>query len=269
MDTTAEVLQNDHVLQAATETKNLPLQDQVQGLQINYNPMSQNNNLNSPNSNIPSRLPSLQEVVIVQDGRQGKGDFDFSGNNNPVHDVATIETMVVEPLRMALAEREKKIRSLESEIAQLKSQLDKFQSVFPFRVQTPGVRGPPTQRQRAQGISAEPQSESAVLAAGKRSFPKVEKDERNDVGFDVYRILNPNRIINMFLSVCSRKFIEIYGCPQSVEHFMSLEKLKMNLYENLYHHTLISNCLKQELNQEPCGFNAKALTTSVINKLPN
>lgn len=185
MDTTAEVLQNDHVLQSSAmspenQVKTLPLPEQVQGLQIvgnNMNPMSQNNNLNSPNSNMPIRVPSLQEVVIVQDGRQAKGDFDFTGNNNPPHDVATIETMVVEPLRLALAEREKKIRSLESEIAQLKSQLDKFQSVFPFRVQTPGVRGP-AQRQRAQGISAEPQSESAVLAAGKRSFPKVDKDDK-------------------------------------------------------------------------------------------
>lgn len=76
-------------------------------------------------------------------------------------------------------ELEHLLRSKENEIAELKSHLDKFQSVFPFSsrgrksgVQTHG------QRQRAQGISAEPQSESSVLELLHVTFPKYDKDER-------------------------------------------------------------------------------------------
>lgn len=69
-------------------------------------------------------------------------------------------------------------------IANLRSHLDKFQSVFPFRSGAMGARkinrtaGGQVQRQRAQGISAEPQSESAVLELMNITFPKYEKEER-------------------------------------------------------------------------------------------
>lgn len=76
-------------------------------------------------------------------------------------------------------ELEHLLRCKENEIAELKSHLDKFQSVFPFssRGRKAGVQAN-GQRQRAQGISAEPQSESSVLELLHVTFPKYEKDER-------------------------------------------------------------------------------------------
>lgn len=76
-------------------------------------------------------------------------------------------------------ELEHLLRCKENEIAELKSHLDKFQSVFPFssRGRKGGVHAS-GQRQRAQGISAEPQSESSILELLHVTFPKYEKDER-------------------------------------------------------------------------------------------
>lgn len=80
-------------------------------------------------------------------------------------------------------ELEHLMRCKDNEIAELKSHLDKFQSVFPFSSRSrkggaTGLQGAHGQRQRAQGISAEPQSESSVLELLHVTFPKYEKDER-------------------------------------------------------------------------------------------
>lgn len=79
-------------------------------------------------------------------------------------------------------ELEHLLRCKENEIAELKSHLDKFQSVFTFSSGGRGGRKSGLQangqRQRAQGISAEPQSESTVLELLHVTFPKYEKDER-------------------------------------------------------------------------------------------
>ena len=77
-----------------------------------------------------------------------------------------------------------RIRELENclsknnnEIAELKSQLDKFQSVF--RTSHPGSRKLGNGgRQRAQGISAEPQSERSIQNIMHVNFPKYDKEER-------------------------------------------------------------------------------------------
>lgn len=90
---------------------------------------------------------------------------------------------VIQVKNVRLTEMENILRHKEAEMAELKSQLDKFQSVFPFSrgrktghggVATAGVQ----QRQRAQGISAEPQSESSVLELLHITFPKYDKEER-------------------------------------------------------------------------------------------
>lgn len=78
-----------------------------------------------------------------------------------------------------ITELETLLRGKENEIAELKSHLDKFQSVFPFsRGRKAGVQGAHGQRQRAQGISAEPQSETSVLELLHVTFPKYDKEER-------------------------------------------------------------------------------------------
>lgn len=80
-----------------------------------------------------------------------------------------------------ISELEDLLHRKDNEIAELKSHLDKFQSVFPFsgrnQARKSGVQAN-GQRQRAQGISAEPQSESSVLELLHVTFPKYEKDER-------------------------------------------------------------------------------------------
>lgn len=88
----------------------------------------------------------------------------------------------------AIREKDEIIKSLEDslrrkndEVAELKSHLDKFQSVFPFSRSPARKTGaaPNQQRQRAQGISAEPQSESTIMQMLQMRFPKFEKVERS------------------------------------------------------------------------------------------
>ncbi|XP_065356662.1 cGMP-dependent protein kinase, isozyme 2 forms cD4/T1/T3A/T3B isoform X1 [Calliphora vicina] len=99
---------------------------------------------------------------------------------------------------LKIQEMQRALQFKDTEIAELKSHLDKFQSVFPFSrsgATTPcggvasggggagatgGVRksGQSFQRQRAQGISAEPQSESSVLLDNV-TFPKYDKDDKS------------------------------------------------------------------------------------------
>ncbi|EDW12606.1 cGMP-dependent protein kinase, isozyme 2 forms cD4/T1/T3A/T3B isoform X1 [Drosophila mojavensis] len=115
---------------------------------------------------------------------------------------------IIQAKEMKIQEMQRALQFKDNEIAELRSHLDKFQSVFPFSRSSaagcagvgsasPGAgngpgsgSGPSTatgatrksgqtfQRQRAQGISAEPQSESSVLL-DHISFPKYEKDERS------------------------------------------------------------------------------------------
>lgn len=69
----------------------------------------------------------------------------------------------------------------DDEIANLKSHLDKFQSVFPFSRASSAMNrklGRNIQRQRAQGISAEPQSQSSMHELLNVTFPKYEKNDR-------------------------------------------------------------------------------------------
>lgn len=78
-----------------------------------------------------------------------------------------------------IKELEGRLRQKENEIAELRSHLDKFQSVFPFsRARQAGVNGNMGQRQRAQGISAEPQNETSVLEMLHVTFPKYQKDAK-------------------------------------------------------------------------------------------
>lgn len=83
-----------------------------------------------------------------------------------------------------IRELETKLRLREEEIVQLKSHLDKFQSVF--YLNTTGKLGlnnnvGPTNRprkQRAQGISAEPQSAASIQELSRQTFQTFDKNER-------------------------------------------------------------------------------------------
>lgn len=87
---------------------------------------------------------------------------------------------VIELKNIKIKELEELLNRKNDEIANLRSHLDKFQSVFPFSRKTGGAIGRKigqTQRQRAQGISAEPQQNSMHDLLNV-SFPKYEKQDR-------------------------------------------------------------------------------------------
>lgn len=90
---------------------------------------------------------------------------------------------VIQIKDVRIKQLEEQITRRDEEIANLKSHLDKFQSVFPFRSSGPGAIHPGRkigrniQRQRAQGISAEPQSESSMHDLLSVTFPKYDKEE--------------------------------------------------------------------------------------------
>ncbi|KAL6958989.1 cGMP-dependent protein kinase, partial [Sarracenia purpurea var. burkii] len=71
---------------------------------------------------------------------------------------------------------EKLLQLKEQEIIELRSQLDKFQSVFPFKMgESPFVAGQArVRKQRAQGISAEPQT---IHDLSQKKFPSYPKND--------------------------------------------------------------------------------------------
>ncbi|XP_069991783.1 cGMP-dependent protein kinase 1-like [Penaeus vannamei] len=93
-------------------------------------------------------------------------------------------------LQELLSKKDDLIRHLESqlkirddEIMELRSQLDKFQSVMPYATGSSSSGGGKTQarKTRAQGISAEPQAMKTVQelnALSQTTFPEVAKSTR-------------------------------------------------------------------------------------------
>lgn len=74
-----------------------------------------------------------------------------------------------------IRELTKKLQEKDEKILELNSQLDKYQSII--HVQTPTlVTGP--RKQRAVGISAEPQAQKQLLAVGNKTFKKYSKTNR-------------------------------------------------------------------------------------------
>lgn len=89
---------------------------------------------------------------------------------------------VIQAKDLHIKELEALLSRKDDEIANLRSHLDKFQSVFPFsqsqRVIAGRKMGRSIARQRATGISAEPQSQNSMHELLNVSFPKYEKQER-------------------------------------------------------------------------------------------
>lgn len=87
---------------------------------------------------------------------------------------------VIQCKDVQIKELESLLSQKEDEIANLKSHLDKFQSVFPFSRANSAMNrkvGRNIQRQRAQGISAEPQSQSSMHELLNVQFPKYDKND--------------------------------------------------------------------------------------------
>lgn len=85
---------------------------------------------------------------------------------------------VIQLRNVRITELENVLRQKDVEVAELKSQLDKFQSVFPFSRGRKTGANHGVQRQRAQGISAEPQSEISIVELLHVTFPKYDKEEK-------------------------------------------------------------------------------------------
>ncbi|KAK9505097.1 hypothetical protein O3M35_009238 [Rhynocoris fuscipes] len=93
----------------------------------------------------------------------------------------------VEELEARIKHLESELKKKDEEILELKSHLDKFQSVFPFHMSPPSqtnnnnnseVASNKPRKQRAQGISAEPQDISTIQELAKCKFPVVTKNDR-------------------------------------------------------------------------------------------
>jgi cGMP-dependent protein kinase len=76
---------------------------------------------------------------------------------------------------LKILDLEAQLRLREQEILELRSHLDKFQSVFPFHIKNNQLR---PRKKRAQGISAEPQSHSTIQELSEQRFPAVDKNDR-------------------------------------------------------------------------------------------
>lgn len=139
-----------------------------------------NNNFN----NMTMTTTNLKTNVILNQQVDNLGNLCINSENNM--GLISKEQELVQLIQVKdqkIYELEEKLRRKNDEIAELRSHLDKFQSVFPFSHSpgTPGRKAGTTtgvQRQRAQGISAEPQSECNALDLLKVTFPKYDKEER-------------------------------------------------------------------------------------------
>lgn len=80
----------------------------------------------------------------------------------------------MQPLIERIRELEALLKQRDQEMLELRSQLDKLQSVFPYQ-QYARSRGP--RKQRAQGISAEPQTSSSLQDLAHQTFPTYDKSE--------------------------------------------------------------------------------------------
>nr|AAL76255.1 PKG-Ib [Bombyx mori]AAL76256.1 PKG-Ia [Bombyx mori] len=81
----------------------------------------------------------------------------------------------MQPLIERIKELEALLKQRDQEMLELRSQLDKLQSVFPYQQYARGSRGP--RKQRAQGISAEPQNSASLQDLTHQTFPIYDKSE--------------------------------------------------------------------------------------------
>ncbi|KAK6627883.1 hypothetical protein RUM43_002242 [Polyplax serrata] len=117
-----------------------------------------------------------------------------AGEGVPAASEAVVFAMgSVTELQTVLSMKDERIKELEAqinlqekEILELRSHLDKFQSVFPYYLGSPGGHlntlnnnyQPRARKQRAQGISAEPQSLVTIQELSQQQFPTFPKNDR-------------------------------------------------------------------------------------------
>ncbi|XP_047992941.1 cGMP-dependent protein kinase, isozyme 2 forms cD4/T1/T3A/T3B isoform X1 [Leguminivora glycinivorella] len=108
----------------------------------------------------------------IENGIMGTPSMN-SDSENCVADATVTNDM--QPLVERIRELEALLKQRDQEMLELRSQLDKLQSVFPYQQYARGSRGP--RKQRAQGISAEPQTSSSLQDLAHQTFPTYDKNE--------------------------------------------------------------------------------------------
>lgn len=139
-----------------------------------------NNNLDA------SAVNSVKQIVMLQgDLQQNLFINDPTSLNLTPREQELLKVIQARDIR--ILELEDCLRHKHDEVAELRSHLDKFQSVLRSSGgaggvspggRKMGVHGG-VQRQRAQGISAEPQRDISVLELMHVTFPKYDKEERS------------------------------------------------------------------------------------------
>ncbi|XP_065090721.1 cGMP-dependent protein kinase 1 isoform X3 [Ochlerotatus camptorhynchus] len=139
-----------------------------------------NNNLDA------STVNSVKQIVMLQgDLQQNLYINDPTSLNLTPREQELLKVIQARDIR--IRELEDCLRHKHDEVAELRTNLDKFQSVFRSSGGAGGVSPGGrkmgahggVQRQRAQGISAEPQRDISVLELMHVTFPKYDKDERS------------------------------------------------------------------------------------------
>ncbi|XP_021933459.1 cGMP-dependent protein kinase, isozyme 2 forms cD4/T1/T3A/T3B isoform X1 [Zootermopsis nevadensis] len=117
---------------------------------------------------------------------------------------------LVQTKDLRIRDLEAQLRLREQEILELRSHLDKFQSVFPYHIKNNQLR---PRKKRAQGISAEPQSHSTIQELSEQSFPTFDKNDRSR---DLIRsaILDNDFMKNLEMT----QIREIVDCMYPVEY---------------------------------------------------
>lgn len=118
---------------------------------------------------------ALGSMVISETSNHTRNDLENKMASREMELIRVIQTKDLQ-----IKELEERLHRKDEEIANLRSHLDKFQSVFPFSRSTGVIArkmGRNIQRQRATGISAEP-SQNSMLELLNVAFPKYEKQER-------------------------------------------------------------------------------------------
>lgn len=157
------------------------------------NPFANQNELDTQNNNTltPSNIELLKADNLNDATTEAVSNMIISENaDDSMNELETKLTpremeliKVIQTKDLHLKELEALLNRKDEEIANLRSHLDKFQSVFPFSRSQGGVitgrkMGRNLARQRATGISAEPQSQNSMHELLNVSFPKYEKQER-------------------------------------------------------------------------------------------
>ncbi|XP_021700791.1 uncharacterized protein LOC5570428 [Aedes aegypti] len=142
------------------------------------------NNLDAADpSSATTTVNNVKQIVLLPCDLQQNLYINDSANFTPREQEML---KVIQARDIRIRELEDCLRHKHDEVAELRSHLDKFQSVFRSSGGAGGVSPGGrkmgatggVQRQRAQGISAEPQRDISVLELMHVSFPKYDKDDR-------------------------------------------------------------------------------------------